>query len=418
MRLTDWLSRLGLRARTDAAPLRKQLRGLSDRLAAHRRTLEEVSREVGEQHQTLTAAIARLEESRLQGLEQSFGAIESAARRRVSHGAATLLAHRGTLGEVFSRSRVLRMLSVIAQSSRPILAGPWTGDVALEQWYWVPFLRWFAEQFRVPPAQLHVISRGAAPWYTDIASTYTDILSLYSASEFRARTARVRGRGFYRFEREIVRRVRGASGGDQVVLHPLLMLRLFAPFWNHDAPVEHVIQHTSPRRTRPLRVPVSGLPARFIAVRFAFSQAFPDTAANRQRLDDLLGLLTRSQDVVWLDPTLAGVDGADQVEYLPPAQLPVHRVPELLDLRRSLEVTAAIMAAADAYVGTYGALAHIAASYGVKSVAFYSVRGFFPHHRRVADHILGEREHDSFLVLNIADAALLRSVLGSVNPVL
>ena len=48
-------------------------------------------------------------------------------------------------------SAVRRELAALASKPEPILVGPWLGEVGFELLYWIPFLRWFAEQLRRAP---------------------------------------------------------------------------------------------------------------------------------------------------------------------------------------------------------------------------------------------------------------------------
>ena len=51
----------------------------------------------------------------------------------------------------FLEQSVLDRLARIAASGRPILVGPWTGEVGFELMYWAPFVRWFAGHFGIDP---------------------------------------------------------------------------------------------------------------------------------------------------------------------------------------------------------------------------------------------------------------------------
>src|SRR5690242_19943029 len=84
-------------------------------------------------------------------------------------------------------SAVERKLASIALQGRPIVAGPFLGEVGFELLYWLPFLRWFVERFGISPDRLIAVSRGgsAAAWYGSIASRSHDALSFMSADEFR-----------------------------------------------------------------------------------------------------------------------------------------------------------------------------------------------------------------------------------------
>ncbi len=101
-------------------------------------------------------------------------------RLRVSGGRASLLSAR-------TRLRLRRL----AASGKPIIAGPYFGEVGFELLYWIPFLAWFAERYGVPPERMIAISRGgAASWYAHLASRYCDVFEVMDAGEFRARNER------------------------------------------------------------------------------------------------------------------------------------------------------------------------------------------------------------------------------------
>jgi len=59
-------------------------------------------------------------------------------------------------------SAVERQLASIAAQDRPIVAGPWLGEVGFELLYWLPFLRWFVERFEISPDRLIAVSRGVS----------------------------------------------------------------------------------------------------------------------------------------------------------------------------------------------------------------------------------------------------------------
>jgi hypothetical protein len=413
MALRTWLARVGFPRRNLDPALRTEVEKLSAAVAAGAATIHTWRRVVRDQDLSLEPAIDRLKESDLHNLRRSVSALQSFARRQLQYTGA-LQAFRPNAARNASR-RVIRRLATIAAANRPILAGPWDGDVGMELLYWVPFLRWFAMQFRIPPTQLHVLSRGEAPWYKDIAGSATDVLSLYSPSEWRARTAG-RAQGTFRgFERELIGRVQDIHPEPCTLLHPGLMFRLFQPYWNHEAPLDHVLNHTVPNRLPPRPTVVPGLPERFIAARFAFSDTLPDTPGNRAWVNARLTSLTESNRVVWLG---SGTDGQDAVapqgEYTPPAGLDLIDASHFMAGPESLAHRAAIVATADAYVGTYGGLSYLAAYYGVKSIAYYAVRSFFPHHRSVAQEMVGGPGRQAPIVVNIDDDALLRRVLDVV----
>ena len=141
--------------------------------------------------------------------------------------------------------------------------------------------------------QLIVVSRGgAAPWYRHITSNYHDILSLFTAEEFRLRNeARIheqKGRlkhiDIGEFDREIIERVKKARGLDSVkILHPSMMYNLFNVFWRQQAPITLVEAFSvfRPLPKLPLGDLASHLPREYVAVKFYANSALPDSPANR-----------------------------------------------------------------------------------------------------------------------------------------
>jgi hypothetical protein len=366
-----------------------------------------------EQAAALKAAVNQVKALDVDDARKSALALQRAMRRQIVRGRAMPVSRPP---QVRAAARVLHRLAHIASAGRPILVGPWTGDVGLELLYWVPFVRWFALHYRLPASQFHVVSRGGAPWYADLAGTYTDILSLCSESDYRTARARTRT-SLCGFERGIVRRVCGGAAERPMLLHPALMTRLFTPYWSDDASIEQVARYTLPRPLQPPSCALPPLPHRFVAVQFAFGPEFPDTAANRAWIDRTVASLAQSGDVVWLG---AGLDAPHAAgEYTPPLGARVHRVDQLLVPAQAMAMQAAILSRAHAFVGAYGGLSFVAPFYGVTSVAFYSTRGFFPHHRGVAEHMLGRHDRQSLIVLDVADSALLRRLTdasGNARP--
>src|ERR1044071_1289556 len=101
--------------------------------------------------------------------------------RAVRHGVSAQLAR-------LRAARLERDLATVAAGSDTIVAGPWLGEVGFELLYWVPFLAWFADRFRVAPERLLVVSRGGtAAWYRPFAANYREIFDYLTPEEFRKR---------------------------------------------------------------------------------------------------------------------------------------------------------------------------------------------------------------------------------------
>jgi hypothetical protein len=76
----------------------------------------------------------------------------------------------------------------LRQATAPVIVGPWLSEVGYEVLYWVPFVRWFAHQYRIDPDRLVVVSRGGVrSWYAEVAHGYVELLDLFAPDDFAAR---------------------------------------------------------------------------------------------------------------------------------------------------------------------------------------------------------------------------------------
>jgi hypothetical protein len=287
--------------------------------------------------------------------------------------------------------RVVRALDAMASGGRPIVAGPWLGEVGFELLYWAPFLEWFVERFAVDPARLFVVSRGGtASWYGRGAANYCDVLDYITPEAFHAQhDARVRQVGEQKqtrvtvFEQELVAMIAADAGvPGAALLHPSVMYRLLRPFWWGHLDEAWVHRHARYRRYEPVsRGSIPQLPEPYYAVKFYFIDCFPETEANRAFVREVVTRLEAEAPVVSLSTGVALDDhGA--------CTLAAHGVLDLVGATpasRNLQVQSAVVANAKAFVGTYGGFAYLAPFYGVPSMSYYGdVDGFARSHLRMA----------------------------------
>lgn len=285
-------------------------------------------------------------------------------------------------------ARIRRHLAAVAASGRPILAGPWLGEVGFEILYWAPFFRWFATTFQVAPERLTVVSRGGtADWYAPAAGRYYDVFDYVSADVFRRwheehvgeigeqKQTRITPR-----ERQLVDQVLAQSARGAAILHPSVMYELMNPFWwrhlDESWIHRHAIYRQLDRPPRPAGVP---LPQRYVAAKFYFNECFPATGQNRAFVRETLQRLAREGPVVSLSAGIAlddhGTMSASDAIDITGAASPSD----------NLRVQSAIVAHADAFVGTYGGFAYLAPFYGVRSTSYYGdANGFARSHLRMA----------------------------------
>jgi hypothetical protein len=326
--------------------------------------------------------------------------------------------------EAFERARVLdeqgtddrrfaRRIGELLRHGRPIVVGPWTGEVGFELLYWVPFVRWVVNTYGIAPDRLLVVSRGGVrSWYGSFAARYADVFSYFTPEEFRVATEEAKKQRLVgKFDTVVLKRILAEHDlGRADLLHPGMMYRLFMPFWRQIAPLSRVEQYATYSRIEPIDDPVlSELPEEYVAARFYFSDCFPDTPANRAHVESIIAAISRQVPVVLLNTPFSVDDHRDiratggRVQTVDAS----HMTPE-----RNLAVQTAVIARAKAFVGTYGGYSYLAPFCGVPSLAFYSVQTYKAHHLHAAQHVFERLGGASLVPLDVASFPLVRLALS------
>jgi len=378
-------------AKDDAHAIRRQLDGLSDRVA--QLALDRDVRSLHKQIDQLRDASGRQHRMLQQGLRYAEWEEDLRTDER----------------------RIERRLRRLAKTDQPVLVGPWTGEVGFELLYWVPFVTWALRKAGVSGDRIVVVSRGGPrAWYAHLGGRYFDVLAQMTPEEFRGQTeARKKQQGLGPLDRAVVRRTIGLAGLERpFLLHPGLMYRLFKPFWKQTATVRRIEDYTDYGLVaRPTVSQLAGrLPRDYVAVRFYFSSCFPDTPENRTFVETTLRSLSAATDVVMLNTPF---DLDDHRDFSPAQSARIHTVGDLMAAEHNLEVQTAVIAGARAFVGTYGGYSYLAPLCGVPSLAFYSVReAFFAHHLELAERVFRRLGAGSLVPLDVRDAGLVRLALS------
>ena len=306
---------------------------------------------------------------------------------------------------------VLRELSRMARSGRPVIVGPWLGEVGFELLYWRPFLEWAIEAHGFDRQQLVVVSRGGpAAWYGHISARYRDAFEFLSPDALpRMHQERVRRFGEQKqvrltgSEAGLVRDVAVAEGlRNPEILHPGLMFRLFNPFWWRHADVGWVRSHARFTLLPPAPPPSVALPASFTAVKFYFNEAFPPTSENRAAADRIVRGLSAEGPVVSL---ATGLRVDDHVAWEEEAHAAQRGLPTPVAATNLAEQDA-IVARARAWVGTYGGFAYLAPSRGIPARAVYSnPKGFSQAHLALAQSVFAGFGPDLLLLTAVSAGA-------------
>jgi hypothetical protein len=312
---------------------------------------------------------------------------------------------------------LIEFLDSIARGTRPIIIGPWTGEVGFELLYWVPFVEWFRERWRIDPERLVIVSRGGtASWYGIPKARYVDIFTVMSPTAFRDQTSHDehKQRHVSPLDEAILAAVQERLGlEDAASFHPRRMYRVLAPFWNGDAGFALVDRFTTHRRIAAGDDPVcAGLPAEYVAARFYFSDAFPDTSANRGLAQRMVQTIAEQVPVVLLNPGLTIDDHADAAST---ASARIIGIADRLVPERNLAAQTAVIAGARAFVGTYGGYSYLAPLCGVPAVAFYSERDFKLHHLAAAQRVFGQLGDATVVAVDTRQIDVLRLVTESLG---
>ena len=306
----------------------------------------------------------------------------------------------------FLEQSVLDRLARMAAGGRPILVGPWTGEVGFELMYWAPFVRWFTGHFGIDPARLTIVSRGGPEsWYRDIGARYVDVFRYVGSDQFRSETTDVlKQKRVSALERRLVRIIARDHGLRRAaILHPSCMYTLFRNFFAREGGIRHVVAHAAHRRiVSPGRALVPGLPDDYVAVKFYFRPSFPRTPENLAFVHALLDDVARDHQVVLLG---SGRKVDEHDDFADPRFSNLASLGAEVTLQNNLEIQTAVVAGARAFLGTYGGFCYLAPLCGVPSVAFYGDPLFYLYHRYMADVV--------FARLNVPPLVMLPT---SVSP--
>jgi hypothetical protein len=266
--------------------------------------------------------------------------------------------------------------AIEAAGGRTVI-GPWLGEVGFEVLYWIPFLHWLFERYRIARERVTVVSRGGAePWYDGLGGRYVDVFEHITPADFRQQTLELWAQtgglqkqvSIRAWDERVLDTTLGTDWRDQALLHPQLLYRLFRNVWQGALPLRDFLERATHRPwTKP--EPVTDLPGEFTAVRFYFRDSFPDTPENREVVHDVVEQLAAVRPVVLLN---TGVVVDEHLDAEPPADDRILRPLAGIDAARNLAAQSAVVARAELFVGTYGGLAHLAPFYGVPTIGFAS----------------------------------------------
>jgi hypothetical protein len=290
--------------------------------------------------------------------------------------------------EVWLRGERARLAAGLADGHRPVLAGPFAGEVGFELLFWRPYVRRLLRANGVDRERATVISRGGAgAWYRDVAAHATDVLDVVGPDDLRIgierRVERIGQRkqvDIDDFDKLVLDRANRAN--DTVLVHPLHMFWGMRFVWEGLEPVERALElgDYDQLEREPAVIKDLELPGRFVAVKLYSNDTIPVTDASQRASRRLVESLAKRHTVVLLETGLA-VDDHENLEAERSGN--VHSVAGKLDPAVNLLQQAEIVARADALLSTYGGFSYLGPFLGVPTVAVHAVREWNPNHERV-----------------------------------
>lgn len=312
-------------------------------------------------------------------------------------------------------------LEAALRSGRPLVVGPFLGEVGYELLYWRPWVLRLLRSRRVDPGRVTVIGRGGSgSWYADVACRHVDAFELLPPAEVLERVEeRIRRIGHRKqltvdpLDREL--QALAAPGAEPVDPLHMFWRRRFA--WEGmQTPAEAAASadpDALPRGMLPPEV-AERLPERFVAVKAYFNECVPDTPEVRRAYARAIAAAAGRAPVVLLQPGFA-VDDHEDAESAAEAV----RIDDLLRPESNLAVQAAVVARADALVSTYGGFSYLGAFLDVPTLALGLAAGENRHHEGVLHAVRPAARYERSGVDAAAVERFLagvRSTAGTLGP--
>ena len=303
----------------------------------------------------------------------------------------------------------------LSRTKLPILVGPWRSEVGFEVLYWLPWLQRFYRQYKIDQSRIIAVSRGgAAQWYG--AAKAVELYDYLPPDRIRkamladaGNTGSIKQFAPSLWETKLIPLIAEDLGLRRYhVLHPSWMYRGLNDLWAGKVSMEAALKDMAfdpfPVPHAPLDLP---LPERFVAVRFYHRHTFPMDEPNRLWVANLVDRIAKKLPVVVLDPPFH----ADDHQDFPLSGPNIISLAPYVTLQNNLAVQSAVIAKAQAFVGTYGGTMQLAARLKKPSVGFYKqFSGTAPQHLDLT-HRLGVMQQVPTFVGRAEDAQFVMEVM-------
>ena len=303
---------------------------------------------------------------------------------------------------MLQRLRERAYLTYLARSSKPILVGPWRSEVGFETLYWLPWLQRWRRRYNISKDRLIAISRGGAGQWYDAAQS-VDLYDYVPADRLRkamlkdsALKGSVKQLAITPWEQKLIPLIAEDLGLRRYhVLHPSWMYQGWNGYWSGQVSLEKALHGVTfdplPIPHLPLQLP---LPERYVAVRFYARHTWPMTEELRIWTANLVDKLAARIPVVLLDPPFH----ADDHQGFPFSGPNILSITPYVTLQNNLAVQSAVIAKAQAFVGTYGGTMQLAVRLRKPAMGFYKeFSGTAPQHRDLTYRIGTQQQTPVFI---------------------
>lgn len=261
--------------------------------------------------------------------------------------------------------KLKKELENIQATDSPLFFGPWLYRVDMELLYWIPFLNWITDKYKLDKERIFLISRGKLDLWYEKLGKYIDIGNHLTPEKM----PKLLDQMPYQtspFDNKIIRKVKKKLKIDQFYwIHPSLMTQLFCLYWQQDFSSRIVEKYTN---YQPFSAPNYNLPddlsPPYMVAKFAFNAHFPDTMENNNFVKNLLATLAQQHQLVLLDT-------CGDNRYQTNTMKNVHTI-KLSETPDDLGLQTQIISHAQCYFGTLGEISYLPLFYGVPAIVFYA----------------------------------------------
>ena len=304
----------------------------------------------------------------------------------------------------------------LLRGTAPILVGPWLSEVGFEALYWIPFVHYLRHRYKIPKDRLIAVSRGGAAFWYDVDHhvelfDYVPLKDLrLSQLERHQQTQSLKQMAPTPWEAQLLPLIATRLGLRRYrVLHPSLMYQHFQSWWTAEMGLADCVKHL---RFAPMPVllppPELQLPERYIAVKFYRRPTWPGTADLDHWTEDLIGRLATKMPIVSLATGLPADDHTDiNIPNVP--TLAGHVTPQ-----NNLALQSAVIAKAQAFIGTYGGTMQLAVRLGVPAAGFFTQFQGTSHAHLVLTQFLGVNAQRPVFVGRPPDASFIAQILTGI----